>query len=342
MAHIRRRQFLTAAAALLASPRVARAQAQKKLPVLGMLIPGRKPPPDTPISPFEKRLAELGWIEGKTLLIERVYAEDNIDRLPELAASLVAKKVDVIWTTRTPGPVAAARATKSIPIVFLHAGFPVGLGLVDSLARPGRNVTGVAWFADLNIYLKRYQLLRELAPGARRVASLIAPSTNLPTVAGGVFDVSTQLDKDNKFDATLRNLGFESRGFVLTTVADLEPVLAAIAKWAPDALSVQDFALTFSARKQIVEFARSHRLIDIYESLSWTEAGGLFSYGTVVLPGSLRTAEMVDRILRGAKPADIPVELPSHFELVVNLATAKTLGLKVPQSILLRADKVIE
>jgi len=339
MSQVRRRQFLIATAALLAVPGVTRAQVEKRLPVLGMLIPGRKPPPDTPIGPVEKRLAELGWIEGKTLLIERAYSEDSIDRLPELAASLVAKKVDVIWTMRTPGPVAAARATKSIPIVFLHAGYPVELGLVDSLARPGRNVTGVAWFADASITVKRFQLLRELAPGARRLALLIAPSTNLPTVAGGVFNVSTQVDKS---DATLRNLGFESRRFVLTTVADLEPVLAAIAKWAPDALFVQDFAVTFSARKRIVEFARSHRLIDIYESLSWTEAGGLFSYGTVVLPGSLRTAEMVDRILRGAKPADLPVELPSRFELVVNLATAKALGLKVPQSILLRADRLIE
>ena len=339
MAHVRRRQFLTAAAALLAAPRAARAQAQKKLPVLGMLIPGRKPPPDVPTSPFLKRLEELGWIEGKTLLIESVYAEGNSDRLPELAASLVAKKVDVIWTNRTPGPVAAARATKSIPIVFWLAGYPVELGLVDSFARPGRNVTGVAWIVDPSLNAKRFQLLRELAPRARRVASLVSPSTNMPTVAGGVFDVSTLRDK---IDAALPNLGLEFRRFELTSVADLEPVLAAIAKWAPDALVVQDFALTMLARKQIIDFARSHRLIDIYEGLGWTQAGGLFSYGVVILPTLLRSVDMVDRILRGAKPADIPVELPSHYELVVNLATAKSLGLKVPQSILLRADKVIE
>jgi len=339
MGPVRRRQFLTAAAALLAAPHVARAQAQKRLPVLGMLFPGRKPPPDTPISPFEKRLAELGWIEGKTLLIERAYSDGSIDRLPELAASLVAKKVDVIWTNRTPGPVAAARATKSIPIVFWLAGYPVELGLVDSFARPGRNVTGVAWIVDPSLSAKRYQLLRELAPGARRVARLVAPPTNLPTVAGGVFDFSALRDK---IDAALPNLGLEVRRFELTSVADLEPVLAAIATWAPDALVVQDFALTMLARKQIIDFARSHRLIDIYEGLGWTQAGGLFSYGVVILPTLLRSVDMVDRILRGAKPADIPVELPSHYELVVNLATAKSLGLKVPQSILLRADKVIE
>lgn len=339
MSQVRRRQFLTAAAALLAVPRIAGAQAAKRLPVLGMLIPGRKPPPDAPISPFEKRLAELGWIEGKTLLIERAYSEGSIDRLPELAATLVAKNVDVIWTVGPPGAVAAARATTTIPIVFWRTGFPVEVGLVDSLARPGRNVTGVAWFADASIYVKRFQLLRELAPGARRVA-LLTTSTNDPTVAGGMLDLKPLLR--DKVDAALRRLGFESRRYELATGADLEPALAAIAKWAPNVLSVPDVALTALARRQIVDFARRQRLLDIYETLEWTQAGGLFSYGITVLPTLLRTADMVDRILRGAKPADLPVELPSHYEMVVNLATAKTLGFKVPQSILLRADKVIE
>lgn len=309
--------------------------------MLGILGPGRKPPPEVLAkSPFLNRLRELGWIEGKTLLIERVYSEDSPERLPELAATLVAKKVDVIWTNRPPGAVAAARATTTIPIVFFGVGFPVELGLVNSLARPGRNATGVAWFADQSIIVKRFQLLRELAPGARRIALLIAPSTNLATVAGGVLDINPLLR--DKVDAALRNLGFESRRFELATVADVEPVLAAIAKWAPNSLAVYDFALTALSRKRIIDFARHHRLIDVYESLEWTQAGGLFSYGIVLLPSILRAADMVDRILRGAKPADLPVELPSHYETVVNLATAKTLGLKVPQSILLRADKVIE
>jgi len=336
----RRRRFLLASGALLAAPIIARAQAPKRLPVLGMLVSGRTPPPEVLAkSPFLNRLRELGWIEGKTLLIERAYSEGDSDRLPELAASLVAKKVDVIWANRTPGPVAAARATKSIPIVFWLAGYPVELGLVDSFASPGRNVTGVAWVVDPSLGLKRLQLLRELAPGARRIALLISPSTNEPTVAGGVFDVSTRRDK---VDTALRNLGLESRRFELTAVGDLESVLTAIAKWAPDALSVQDFALTNLVAKRIVEFARSHRLVDISEGVGWTQAGGLFSYGVVTLPTVLRTADMVDRILRGAKPAAIPVELPTHYELAVNLGTAKALGLKVPQSILLRADRVIE
>jgi putative ABC transport system substrate-binding protein len=342
LGEIRRRQFLTAAAALLAAPRIARAQAQKRLPVLGILSPDRLPSPEVRTNnPFVNRLRELGWSDGKTITIERAYAEGNPERLPELAATLVAKKVDVIWTARPQAAVAAARATSTIPIVFFGAGFPVELGLVNSLAKPGRNVTGVTPFADESIYVKRYQLLRELAPDARRIAILGVPaSANNPTVAGGVLNVNPLLR--DKVDAALRNLGIEYRRFEFATTAELEPALAAIAKWAPNALSVLDVALTFSARKQIVEFARRHRLIDIYESIAWTQAGGLFSYGTMFLPAVLRTADMVDRILRGTKPSDLPVELPSHYEMVVNLGTAKALGFKVPQSILLRADKVIE
>ena len=341
MGQLRRRQILIATAALLAAPRIARAQPPKRLPVLGLLVPGPKPSPEAIAkSQFRNRLRELDWIDGKTISIEGAYSEDNADRLPELAAMLVAKKVDVIWTARPPGAVAAARATTTIPIVFFGVGFPVELGLVDSLARPGRNVTGVAWFADQSIYVKRFQLLRELVPGARRIAMLTAGSTHNPTVAGGMLDLKSLLR--DKVDADLAKLGFESRRFELSKVADLEPALAAIAKWAPDCLYVPPDALTDFNRKRIVDFARRQRLIDIYETLDWTQAGGLFSYGLVPLPTLLRTAEMVDRILRGAKPADMPVELPSHYEMVVNLGTAKALGLKVPQSILLRADKVIE
>lgn len=335
-----RRRFLTASGAMLGASLIPWAQAQKRLPVLGLLVSGQKPSPEAIAkSPFLNRLRELGWIEGKTLLIERAFSEGDSDRLPELAASLVTKKVDVIWTNRSPGPVAAARATKSIPIVFWLAGYPVELGLVDSFARPGRNVTGVAWIVGPDVPLKRFQLMREIAPGARRVAALISPPTNMPTVAGSVVDFSTIWAQA---DAVFRNLGLETRRFELTAVANLEFVLAAIAKWAPDALYVQDFALTELVRKRIVEFARRHRLVDIYEGVGWTQAGGLLSYGVVILPTLLRTADMLDRILRGAKPADIPVELPTHYELAVNLGTAKELGLTVPPSILVRADKVIE
>jgi putative ABC transport system substrate-binding protein len=149
------------------------------------------------------------------------------------------------------------------------------------------------------------------------------PATSLPTVAGGVFDNTRQREE---FRLAVRNLGFESRGFELATVADVEPVLAAIAKWKPNALSVFDFTQTALVAKRIVELARSHRLADSYESLQWVRAGGLFSYGNVIMPLLLRTVDMVDRILRGAKPAGIPVELPTHYELAANRATAKALA----------------
>jgi putative ABC transport system substrate-binding protein len=310
------------------------------MPVLGILSPGRQPTPEVLAkNPFVDRLRELGWIDGKTISIERVFAGDNPERLPELAATLVAKKVDVIWTNRPQASVAAARATSTIPIVFWLAGFAVELGLVDSLARPGRNATGVAYVADEGVFLKRLQLLRELAPHARRYATFYI-ATNMPTVAGGMVDIETLVG--DKVTAALSGLGFERRKFDVPTDADLEPALAAIAKWAPDAMVVPDTRLTFSAMKRIVAFARRHRLIDVYDSLPWAQAGGLFSYGIVWLPTLLRTADMVDRILRGAKPADMPVELPDHYELSVNLTSAKGLGLTVPQSILRRADRLIE
>jgi putative ABC transport system substrate-binding protein len=333
-----RRNFLLAAAALIAAPRVARAQAQKRLPVLGILRGGRKPSPEALAKfPLLIRLGELGWVEGKTISIEYAAAASQ-ERFPDAAAALAAKKVDVIWTAGPPGAVAAARSTSSIPIVFWRVGYPVESGLVDSLARPGRNVTGMAWYADDRILLKRPGLLRDLAPDARRHALLTVRNSN-PTVAGGMLDLKPMLDK---VDAAYHLRGFEARRFELVTSADLDPALAAIAKWAPHSLNVPDTVPTAINRNQIVDFARRQRLIDFYETIEWVQAGGLMSYGVSMLPGLLRTAEMVDRILRGTKPADMPVELPSHFELVLNLARAKSLHLKVPQSILIRADRVIE
>ena len=333
-----RRDLLIATGALLSAPLILRAQAQKRLPVLGLLLPGSTPS-TTFMSPFEKRLNELGWIEGKTLLVERVSAEGKFDRLPELAATLVAKKVDVIWTSSPFGAIAAARATTTIPIVFWRVSPPVEYGLVDSLARPGRNVTGSAWFADVSTFAKRIQLLRELAPKARRLAFLGVMPGTFRTVSGEIADFQPFRDKT---DAAARDLGFEFRRFEMAKPADFEPLLDAIAQWGADSLFVLDVPQTIAERKRIIDFARRRRLFDIYETLEWTQAGGLISYGAVLEPTLVRTAELVDRILRGAKPADLPVELPSHYELVVNLGTARALGHKVPQSILLRADRVIE
>jgi putative ABC transport system substrate-binding protein len=338
MSPISRRNFLLGAGAVLAVPSFARAR--KRLPVLGVLVPGRKPPPLDPTHElFERHLRELGWVDGKTLRVERAYSGDDLGRLPELARMLVAKKVDVIWTGSPWGAVAAARATTTIPIVFWRAGFPVEYGLVDSLAKPGRTVTGVAWFADESIYVKRYQLLRELAPGAARVATIIVPAKARSSVSGGLVDPRWLIDK---VDAATKAMALERRMFPVRKLAGFEPAFAGIEQWGADALNVLDLPLTILARKQIVDFARRRRLVDIYETREWAAAGGLMSYGIVFKPTLLRSLDMVDRILRGAKPADIPVELPSQYELVVNLATAKAQGFEVPQSILLRADRVIQ
>ena len=334
MRSIRRRRLLLAAGAMLAAPRIG--SARRKLPVLGILRPGHRMP--WVEEHFGRRLRELGWVEGKTLVVERAYANDRLDSLPELAARLVAKNVDVIWTGSPLGAVAAARATKTIPIVFWRVGFPVELGLVDSLAAPGRNVTGLAWVADETIYVKRYQLLRELAPGAARVGTISDPST-MRDISGRRVDLKRLI---GIVDSATNRMGLRRLLFPVHGLADFDPAFAAIERWRADSLMVLDLPLTILARKRIIDFARNRRLIDVYETREWAEAGGLMSYGIVFVPTLVRTAEMVDRILRGARPADIPVELPSEYELVVNRATAKRQGFEIPRSILLRANHVIE
>jgi putative ABC transport system substrate-binding protein len=341
MIHVRRRQFLTVAAALLAAPRIARAQAPKRLPVLGILSFTRVPSPEAIAkSPFRQRLRELGWDEGKTIAVESAFSEGNPDRLPDLAALLVAKKVDVIWAQGPVAAVAAARATTTIPIVFWYTPLPLELGLVDSYARPGRNTTGTAWTAAGTIepYLKQIQLLREIAPNARRLA-LLTNADWLPTVKGGLHDAKPERDA---VDAVVRSLKFDFRRFVVQKAADFEKEFAAMAQWGADSLFVPAGDLMANEGTRMVEFARRHHLPDTHSFVRLVEGGGLVSYSFNPLPSLLRSVDYLDRILRGAKPADLPVDLPSHYEIAVNLATARSLGLKVPQSILLRADKVIE
>ena len=337
-----RRDTVTALLALgSGAPFIVRAQAQKRMAVVGILSPNNTPSRDILANdPFDKRLRELGWIEGQTLRYENAYGEGREDRLPDLAAILVAKKVDVIWAAGPYAAIAAARATTIIPIVFHRTGAPVEMGLVDSLARPGRNSTGVAWFAGEGIYVKRYQILRELAPNARRLAILYVHS-DLRTMSGELMSekLAGMLVDMN---AAIRDLGFETRRFTVVKSADLEPAFGEIVKWRADSLSVPAHELTGRERVPILAFARRHRLISAFETSNWVQGGGLLSYGIVYEPTLARTADYIDRILRGARPADLPVELPARHELVVNIATARALGLKVPQSILLRADRVVE
>lgn len=340
---MKRRELLVASMALAAAPFVSRAQA--RMPVVGFLLPQHQPSPEVLAGQIARsailaRLRELGWVEGKTFNAERAFGGPTIEGLSAAAANLVAKKVDVIWAQNSPGAVAAARATKSIPIVFVLASFVVESGLVDSFALPGRNVTGQAWFAEPLALLKPSELLREIVPKARRLAFLtVPPDLNLQTVAGGPVDITSFVSRLN---AEVRRLGFEQKSFPVANESEFEQLLAAIEQWGPDCLRVASTTRTDRFQKQILEFARRHRLPDAYEGRYWIEMGGLASSGVVVLPMFRRSADMLDRILRGAKPADLPVEFPTQYEVAINLKTARALGITVPQSVLTRADRVIE
>lgn len=339
MSQFGRRRFLTAAGALLAASHFPHASSSTKLPVLGFLSPGPEVPPKSLQKwRFFTRLQELGWVEGKTLRVEYAFANFKMNRLPELAAMLVQKEVDVIWTASPWGAIAAAKATSTIPIVFWRVGFPDRLGIIGSLAEPGGNVTGLAWVSDGSVYVKRYELLRELAPRAARVATLTAAST-FRDISGNVVNMEW-LGK--RINTAIRDLEFEGKTFHVRKRTDFESAFAAMQHWVPDSIVVHDVPLTIGARKQIVEFARRQRLVDAYMTQKWAEAGGLMSYGIVLDPTLVRTAEMVHQVLRGTKPAYMPVELPSEYETVVNLAAAKAQGFVVPPSFLLRADRVIE
>ena len=338
MSRTRRRKFLLAAGALLAAPRIAGAQAQTRLPVLGILsfFPTQTPE-QIAASPFTKRLQRLGWVEGKTLSIERAYTAGANERLPELAADLVRRKVDVIWAISPPAAVAAARATKSIPIVFVRVVAPLELGLGESFARPGGNVTGVASTADFGVYGKRLELLREILPGAKRIATIDPGTAIYTTVDGGVWKPDRE-----KPVSEARKLGIELSRHFVDKAEDLDAALTAISASGAQALMVSSSPLIAREAKRIIDFANQRRLPSAFIESLFVEAGGLLSYGSDPLATMLQSLTLVDKILRGGKPQDMPIELPTRFDLVVHQKTARMLGLTLPQSILLRADRVIE
>lgn len=333
MRRSRRRLFLITTGAFLAAPHLARAQAAKK-PVLGILNPQPMPPPAALTqSPLRVRLRELGWVEGSTLDFENAFGGGREDRLAELAAGLVAKNVDVIWTVGPEAAVAAARATRSIPIVFWGVPYPVEQGLINSFARPGKNVTGVAWHASPEVGAKRLELLREIAPATRRVAHLAVPTASY-RVAGGPAQVTPAIG------STAEKMGFEFREFPVEKAADFDDAFAAIRAWGAQAITVSGTALTIRERRRITDFAIQHRLPSAFTLPVFVESGGLVSYAIDWRPTMALAANYVDRILRGANPGDLPVDLPSKYETTVNLMTAKALGVTIPQSILIRADRV--
>ena len=325
---MRRREFITLlGGAAAAWPIAARAQ-QPKMPIVGFLGSGTPATQSLSSSAFAQRLRELGWIEGRTFAIEYRWADGRDERYAEFAADLVRLKVDVIFATGTPAVIAAKRATTLIPIVFAGAANPVGGGLVASLARPGGNLTGVS-SQTAEVASKRLELLREVVPSLRRLAVL---------VNSGNFGVMQELDE---IQAAAHALGLAVVPLEIRRAGDIQPAFEAIGGRA-DALSVPVDGLTISQRDHINTAALVARLPTMHGIRAQLQGGGLMSYGANTPDMYRRAGDLVDKILRGAKPADIPVEQPTKFDFVLNLITARALGLEVPPTLLARADEVIE
>jgi len=309
-------------------PLAARAQQAGRLRTIGFLGPNTHSAASEWVAALVKRLRDLGWTEGRTITIEYRWAEGREERFAEIAAELVRLKADVIITSGTQAVSASKNATSVIPIVFATAGDPVGSGLVTSLARPAGNVTGMATLAN-ELAGKRLELLREVVPGLRRLA-----------IMGNVANPYMTLELA-EVQAAARTLGLEAITLEIRRAQDLAPAFEAL-KSRADALYVCTDALTNTHRIRINIAALGERLPTMHGSRDFVEAGGLMSYGPNFPDMFRRTADYVDKILRGAKPGDLPVEQPTKFDLVVNLTTAKALRLDVPPTLLTRVDEVIE
>ena len=326
---MKRREFITLlGGTVTAWPLGARAQQPAKLPTIGFLGGTTASTQSEWTAAFVQRLRELGWIEGRTVAIEYRWAEGRGDRAAKIAIEFVRLNVNVIVTGGTAPIIASKQATSIIPIVFATAGDPVGAGLVASLARPGGNVTGFSVLAT-DLAGKKVEFLRELVPALRRLA--IMANVGSPT---GVLQMGEAL-------AVARTLGLEVVPVEIRVAEDITPAIEAL-KGRAEALYVANEPLVFTHRVRINALALDARLPTMHGSQEHTEAGGLMSYAPNFPDLYRRAAEYVDKILRGAKPADIPVEQPTKFDLAINLKTAKALGLEVPPTLLARADEVIE
>ena len=318
--------ILVIGGAAAAWPLAARAQHVGKVPIIGFLgtnAAAWRPWTDA----FAERLGALGWADGRTIAIQYRWAEGRPERYTEIAAEFVRLKVDVIVTTGDAVP-ALKEATAIIPIVFVLSNDPLGGGLVASLARPGGNVTGLSVQAT-DLASKRLELLREVVPRLRRLAIM---------ADAGYPDAVLEM---GKAEASARTLGLEVASLKIRRAEDIAPVFAALNAQA-DALYVVGNALTTANRTRIITLALGARLPTIFSTRDHVQAGGLMSYGSNYPAQFHRAAELVDKILRGAKPGDIPVEQPTKFDLVVNLTTARALGLTIPDKLLSIADEVIE
>jgi putative ABC transport system substrate-binding protein len=323
---LKRRDFISLLGGAAAWPRAARAQQPKGVRRIGYLSPGQADPIDAQII---EALRQVGRIEGKDVLFEIRYGENDADRLAHMAAQLVRLNVEVIVARGTLGPLAAKRATATIPIVMTSAGDPTETGLVASLARPGGNVTGMSLMAP-DLGGKRLEILKDMLPALSRVAVLWNATNPYPAL---VF---------RETESAARKLGIEIDSVEVRTFGDVGSALEAAVRQHPGALIAVEDPLIMNYRNQIFEFAANKRLPAIYGLREFVDAGGLMSYGAHLSDQFRRAAGYVDKILKGAKPADLPVEQPTKFELVINMKTARALGLTVPPMLLARADEVIE
>jgi putative ABC transport system substrate-binding protein len=326
---MKRREFIALVGGLAgSSPFAARAQRPARLPTIGFLGATTSATANRWVAAFVTRLRELGWVEGRTVLIEYRWAEAHSERYAEIAAELVDHKVDVIVTWASAPVLAAKHATAVVPIVFAAQMDPVGAGVVASLARPGGNVTGLS-LQQTDTAGKRLELLREFVPHLRRLAIM----ANIDA-AGAILE-------RREIQATAHTLGLEVANLEIRQTDDIAPALEAL-KGHADALYVATDPLVFTNRVRINSLAQDARLPTIYGSREYVDAGGLMSYGPSYTDLFRHAADYVDKILRGAKPSDIPVEQPTKFELVINLKIAKALGIEIPATLLARADEVIE
>ncbi len=326
---MKRRKFITLLGGASVWPVTARAQ-QPALPVIGFLSGGSPGENSIHVEAFRQGLGETGFVEGRNVTIEYRWADSQNDRLPALAADLVRRQVTLIFAEGvTAGPLAAKAATSKIPIVFNIGGDPVNLGLVASLGRPEGNVTGVTGFGHGTV-TKRLELLHELVPKATRIAALVNP--NNPNTLGDLKDLQQ----------AAATLGLQLTAVNAANISDFEAAFASIARQQIDALFVATDTFFTNRRARIAELAAQRAVPTIYGNRQFVEAGGLMSYGASSVDEYRQAGMYAGRILKGAKPADLPVLLPTKFEFVINLKTAKALGLDIPVKLHAFADEVIE
>jgi putative ABC transport system substrate-binding protein len=334
----RRRQLLVALGAMgVARVSTGQPSSSSQRKILGILnLLSQADAERLVVGTLRNELRKLGWVEGENLVLEGAYADNREERLPALAADLVRRRPDAIWVSAG-SAIAAARSTQAIPIVFFSVAWPVETGLIKAFHRPGGNVTGVALYAGLEVSTKRLEFLREVAPDAQRLSWILDAHMG-ETVDGKRFDLIPLIE------SAARGVGYEVKFHFIQSTKDVDVVFEEILAWRAQALMVGASVHTYNARNRIAEFALRHHLPSASVMEEFVSAGGLLSYHAkdTMITNIARSAQYVDRIFRGARPVDLPVERPSRYELMLNLKTAKATGIKIPSSLLVRADRVIE